>query len=107
MFLGRDQNTLVVTDLDVTNPTYITFADCTRTGNWFPLFYFCCNHEIECSSLISIGSKFQITESKYLKKLLPLRTVFTEGIASSSLDRKLTLLSLFTNNSFKLFSEIS
>ena len=35
------QDILVVTNLDVTNPNYITFADCTWTGNWFPLFYFC------------------------------------------------------------------
>ena len=38
-------------------------------------------------------------------EFLPLRIEFTEGITSSGLDRKLMALSLFTNNSFKLFPE--
>ena len=46
-------------------------------------------------------------EPKYLKEFLPLRIEFTEGITSSGLDRKLMVLSLFTNNSFKKFPEIS
>ena len=46
-------------------------------------------------------------EPKYLKEFLPLRTEFTEGIPNSGLDRKFIVLSLFTNNSFKLFPEIS
>ena len=107
MFWGRDWDTLVVIKLDVTNPTFITFEDCTWASNCFPLFYFCYN-EIEWSSnWISIGNEFEITESKYLMEFLPLRIEFTEGITSSDLDRKLMVLSLFTNNSFKLFPEIS
>ena len=61
MFWG---DTLEVTNLDVTNPTYATFADCTGIGNWFPLFYFCKYNQIEWSSLISTGNEFQIKEPK-------------------------------------------
>ena len=73
----------------------------------FHCFIFVTNDEIEWSSLISIGNEFQITEPKYLMEFLPLRIEFTEGITSSGLDRKLMVLSLFTNNSFKKFPEIS
>ena len=38
---------------------------------------------------------------------VPLRIEFTEGITSSGLDNKLMVLSFFTNNSFKLFPEVS
>ena len=34
-----------------------------------------------------------------------MRIEFTEGITSSGLDRKLIVLSLFTNNSLRLFPE--
>ena len=40
-------------------------------------------------------------------EFLPLRIEFTEGITSPDLYHKLMVLSLFTNNSFKLFQEIS
>ena len=73
----------------------------------FHYFIFVTNDEIKGSSLISIGNEFQITEPKYLKEFLPLRTEFTEGITSSGLDRKLMVLSFLTYNSFKLFPEIS
>ena len=73
----------------------------------FHCFIFVTNDEIEWSSLISIGSEFQITEAKYLKEFLSLRIEFTEDITSSGLDRKLMVLSFFTNNYFKLFPEIS
>ena len=106
MFWGRDWDALEVTSLDVTSPTYITFADCTWQAIGFHCFIFVTNDEIEWSSLISIGNEFQITEPKYLKEFLPLATEFTEGIASSDLDRKLIVLSLFTNNSVKLFPKI-
>ena len=56
---------------------------------------------------ISIDNEFRITESKYLIEFLPLRKEFTKGITSSGLDRKLIVLYLLTNNSFKLFPEIS
>ena len=101
MFWGRDWDTLVVTNLDVTNATYKTFADCTWTGNWFEL-------PVHVQfSLISTGNEFQITEPKNLKKFLPLRIEFMEGITSSGLDHKLIVLSLFTNNTFRLFTEVS
>ena len=93
--------------LALTNPTYITFADCTWTSSWFPLFYFCYKWRNRMIFFISIGSEFQITEPKYLMEFLPLRLELTESITSSGLDRKLMILSLFTNNSFKLFPEIS
>ena len=51
--------------------------------------------------------KFQITETKYLKEFLPLRTEFTESITSSGLYRKFMALSLLTNKSFKVVPEIS
>ena len=73
----------------------------------FHCFIFVTNDEIERSSLIVIGNEFQITEPKYLKEFLPLRIEFTEGITSSGLDRKLMVLSLFTNSSFRLFPEVS
>ena len=38
-------------------------------------------------------------------EFLPLRIELTEGITSSGLDRKLMVLSFFTNNSFKLFQK--
>ena len=44
---------------------------------------------------------------KYLKDFLTLRTEFTEGIIISFVDQKVMVLSLFTNNSFKLFPERS
>ena len=40
MLSSPDLDTLVVTNLDATNPNDITFADCTWTVNWFSLFYF-------------------------------------------------------------------
>ena len=49
-------------------------------GIGFHCFIFLANDEIEWSSLLSIGNKFQITEPKYLKEFLPLRTEFTEGM---------------------------
>ena len=103
----RDWDTLVVTNLDVTNPTYITLQIVHGQAIGFHCCIFVTNDEIEWSSLISIGNVFQITEPKYLTEFLTLRIEFTEGITSSDLDRKLMVLSLFTNNSFKLFPEIS
>ena len=44
-------------------------------------------------------------EPKYLKEFLPLRTEFTESITRSGLDRKLMVLSLFTNNFFQTVSK--
>ena len=73
----------------------------------FHCFIFVANDEIEWSPLISIGNECQITEPKYLKEFLSLRAEFTESITSSGLDRKLIVLSLFTNNSFNLFPEMS
>ena len=57
--------------------------------------------------LISIGDEFQIMEPKHLTEFLPLRKEFMEGITSSGLERKLMALSLFTNNFFRLFPEVS
>ena len=73
----------------------------------FHCFIFATNDEIEWSPLISMNTEFQITETKYLKEFLPLRTELSEGITSSGWDRKFMVISLFTNNSFKLFLEIS
>ena len=106
MFWGRDWDTLVVTNLDVTNATYnLQIVHGQAIG--FHGFVFVIYDEIEWSSLISIGNEFQITEPKYLKKFLPLRIEFMEGITSSGLDRKLMVLPLFTNNTFRLFTEVS
>ena len=93
MFWGRDWDALEVTSLDVTSPTYITFADCTWQAIGFHCFIFDTNDEIEWSSLISIGNEFQITEPKYLLEFLLLRIEFTECITSSGLDRKLIMKS--------------
>ena len=71
--------------LALTNPTYITFADCTWTSSWFPLFYFCYKWRNRMIFFISIGSEFQITEPKYLMEFLPLRLELTESITSSGL----------------------
>ena len=46
-------------------------------------------------------------EPKYLKEFLPLRIEFMEGITNPGLDSKLMVLSLFTSNSFRPFSEVS
>ena len=43
-------------------------------------------------------SKTQLLPESIVKEFLPLRTEFTEVITSSGLDRKLVVLSLFTNN---------
>ena len=43
----------------------------------------------------------------HIEEFLPLRTEFAEGITDSGSDRKLLILSLFKNNSFKLLPEIS
>ena len=86
-------------NLDVSNPIYITFALLHIVHGQaicFRCFIFVTNDEIEWSSVISIGNEFQITEPKYLKEFLLVRTVFTEGITSSGLDRKLMVLFLFT-----------
>ena len=65
------------------------------------------NDKIEWSSLISIGNKFQIMEPKYIKEFLPLRTEYNEDIKSLGLDHTFLELSLVTNNSFKLFPDLS
>ena len=55
----------------------------------FHCFIFVTDDKIEGSSLISVGCEFQITEPKYLKEFLPLRTEFTEGMTSPGLHHKL------------------
>ena len=45
MFWGRDWDTLLVTIFDVTNPTYIAFADFTSTAVGFHFFIFVTNDE--------------------------------------------------------------
>ena len=71
----------------------------------FHCFIFVASNEIGRSALISIGNEFQIMEPKYLKEFLPLRTEFIESITRSGLDRKLMVLSLFTNNFFQNVSK--
>ena len=78
MFWGRDWDTLVVTNLDITNPTYITLQIVHGQAIGFHCFIFVTTDEIEWSSLISIGNEFQITEPEHFKEFLPLRIEFTE-----------------------------
>ena len=46
-------------------------------------------------------------EPKYIKEFLPLRTEYNEDIKSLGLDHTFLELSLVTNNSFKLFPDLS
>ena len=55
----------------------------------FYCFIVVTNEKIKWSSLIPIVNEFQITERKYIKGILPLRTEFTEVTISSGLDLNL------------------
>ena len=62
MFWSRDLDNLVVTILDVTNPTYNV-----------------CRLYMDRESVSIVLFLFQIAEPKYLKELLPLKIEFTGG----------------------------